>query len=89
MTHQNCSLYLHPETPGFNLPDITPFISRLAEIELISHSIKDRSDKKNRFYVGKKYLEYIMYMGCSPAIQFEENENGTTFCHIEIHQYDT
>ncbi len=89
MPHQNCSLYLHPESSRFRFPDITSLITRLSEIELISHPIKNKSDDENSFYAGKKYLEYITYMGCSPAIQFEENENNTKFCHIKIHQYET
>ena len=89
MMHQNCSLYLHPITPGFSLPDMTSFISGLVEIALISHPIKNKPDDENSFYVGKKYLEYITYMGCSPAIQFEEDENSTKFCHIRIYQYDS
>lgn len=89
MPHQNCSLYLHPKISGFSFPDITSFTTRLSEIELISHSIESKSGSENSFYVGRKYLEYITYMGCSPAIQFEENENSTKFCYIKIHQYET
>jgi len=89
MSHQNCSLYLHPQSSGFSFPDITSFINRLSDIELISLPIKNMPDDKNSFYVGKKYLEYITYMGCSPAIQFEEDSNSTKFCHIKIHRYDT
>jgi DNA-directed RNA polymerase subunit RPC12/RpoP len=89
MSHQNCSLYLHPQASVFSITELTSLITRLSDIELISQPIKNRPDDKNSFYVGNKYLAYITYMGCSPAIKFEEDENSAQFCHIKIHQYDT
>lgn len=81
-----CSLFLHPKKQGFISDDISLFISQLQKINFISKPIKNHT---NSFYTGNRYLDYIAYMGCSPAIQFEENETSTTFCNIKIHNYKT
>jgi len=40
------------------------------------------------FSVGESYLDHIVYMGCSPNIQFETDDKNENFCSIKIHHYD-
>ena len=81
-----CSLFLHPKKQGFMPEDTSLFISQLQNTNFISKQINKQI---NSFYTGNRYLDYIAYLGCSPAIQFEENETSANFCKIKIHQYNT
>ncbi len=84
-TSTKCALFLSPAQQDFTIEDTTQFISQLKDIGLIAEEIPNQN---NTFYTGKRYLDYIAYMGCSPAIQFEANENSNNFCHVKIHHYD-
>lgn len=83
-TTSQCALFLCPEQHDFTVNDIALFISQLRDSEFISNAV---TDQENSFYTGERFLDYIAYMGCSPAIQFETNETSNNFCHIKIHQY--
>lgn len=82
-----CSLFLCPSEADFLLNDIEPLVLALQEIGFISQKIK--TNETNNFYTGVRFLDYIAYMGCAPAIQFEASEAKRDFCHIKIHQYET
>ena len=81
-----CALFLCPQQHDFNVKNISPFITQLQDNGLISREI---SEQENSFFTGERFLDYISYMGCSPAIQFEANETSNQFCHIKFYQYDT
>ena len=92
MSRNNCSLYLHPASSSFSISNIERFIKTLNAIELIAQPIISQQVEKaevgrNLFFVGKRYLDYIAYMGCSPTIQFEKTDGSSKFCHIKIHQF--
>jgi len=87
-THGLCSLYLCPAQATFNVTDLPAFIKALQEIGLIAQKINPQQ-KKQHYFTGKKYLDYIAYMGCAPAIQFEASDNDKNFCFIKIHQQAT
>jgi len=84
--HSHCSLYLYPER-------ITPANETLADIIALLHQIGfiikklDDEHQQQRYSTGDKYLDYIAYMGCSPAIDFETGTNKENFCSIKVHQY--
>ena len=80
-----CALYLHPEQADFCIEDLTQFITRLQEYGFIAGPI---ANQESSFYSGNKFLDYIAYMGCSPAIQFEASDGNQHFCFIRIHHYD-
>ncbi len=61
-------------------------MTQLQNIGLIAEAISERKDS---YYAGARFLDYIAYMGCSPAIQFEASDISNNFCHIKIHQYDS
>jgi hypothetical protein len=82
-----CSLFLHPGQFNFTLKDLSPFIASLQKIGLLAQRINSSDD--NNYFIGDRFLEYIAYMGCSPAIQFEASENKSEFCHVKIHHYES
>mgnify|MGYP001068249551 CR=1 FL=1 len=85
--HGKCSLYLIPEQPGFSITDTTSLVTVLQDIGLISHRIKTENNDTD-YYSGERFLDYIAYMGCAPAIQFEATDGNHDFCFIKLHQYD-
>lgn len=84
-TSAKCALFLSPAQQDFTIEDAKRFTSQLKDIGLIAEEIPN---KKNVYFTGKRYLDYIAYMGCSPAIQFEADESSNNFCHVKIHHYD-
>lgn len=82
-----CSLFLHPSQHDFAFRDISPLISVLQDTGLISLRID--SQPGYNFYTGKRFLDYVAYMGCAPTVQFEASDNNDNFCFIKIHQYQT
>jgi hypothetical protein len=80
----HCSLYLCSRQHDFFTNDISSFTSALQKIELISREITTIT---NGFYTGSRFLDYIAYLGCSPAIQFEPGTGKSEFCHIKLHHY--
>ncbi len=87
-TNGQCSLFLHPAQPNFTIKDAPALTSLLLDISFISNNI-ETEDTKLRYYTGEKFLNYVSYMGCAPAIQFEASADKREFCFIEIHQYDS
>jgi hypothetical protein len=80
-----CALFLYPEQADFCIEDLSQFIIRLQEYGFIAETI---TNQKSSFYTGNRFLDYIAYMGCSPAIQFEASKSNEHFCFIRIHRYD-
>ena len=87
-THGKCSLYLCPQQPDFTVTDISTLVTALQEIDLISEKINTQKDK-HHYFSGDKFLDYIAYMGCAPAIQFEASDDNEIFCFIKIHRYNS
>ena len=87
-----CSLYLRPEQHDFMPNNILSFISALQDINFISQPIKSKISDYS-FFTGNSFLDYIAYLGCAPAIQFEAGPNGreenSQFCQINILQFDS
>jgi len=86
LTHGQCSLFLCPEPVAFNVNPIFTFINALQEIGLIAQKINPQKFD-NHYFAGDKYLDFIAYMGCAPAIQFEAKDKNPDFCFIKIYQY--
>jgi len=89
-THDSCALYLCPKQAKHNVADLPAFNHALQTIDLIAKPITEKTgaQKTNQHYfIGEKYLDYIAYMGCAPAIQFEASDTNENFCFIKIHQY--
>jgi len=85
-SYGQCSLFLHPQQHDLSIHDMSYFISALQQTGFILRKINPQ-ETDLRFFTGDKYLDYIAYMGCSPSIQFEADENDKDFCLIKIHYY--
>lgn len=83
-TYGKCSLYLCPRQHDFSADNTSSFIAALQEIGFIS---RKTTTGNTDHYTGDKFLDYIAYLGCSPAIQFEPGANGETYCSIKIHRF--
>jgi len=81
-------MYLCPAQHDFKIDNLLSFVEKIRDIKFISKKI-ETLQANNNYMTGDSFLEYISYMGCSPAIQFEPDENNKEFCHIKIHQYET
>jgi hypothetical protein len=86
-----CSLYLYPVLQrgqhDLTSEDVLQLVSVLQDIDFISQKINS-PEANNNFSTGNQFLDYIAYMGCAPAIQFEAGESNSHFCFIKIHHYD-
>ena len=83
---EQCSLYLHPEPHDYSATDNLFLINALQKINFITNKIEAQKTG-NAYFTGNKFLDYIAYMGCAPAIQFEAGKNNEHFCFIKIHRY--
>lgn len=74
-------LYLYPDDPVFiaSAPDLE---SRLLDLQFI-----DRKLENNRYSTGSSFVSLLTFMGCSPNIELEPQENKP-FCYIEINTAD-
>ena len=54
---------------------------------LIQHSIQNFAHNIRRYEVGDKFLSHLTFMGCSPNIELEPQENKP-YCYIEIEQIE-
>ncbi len=41
-------------------------------------------DSDQRWFAGKDFLDHVMFMGCSPHIEFEPQGDDLRFCHVRI-----
>ena len=74
------SLLLHPIDADCSLAH-QDLIQHLYNMELLGQS---RSE--TRFDVGERFLSYFCFMGCSPNIELEPQENDQPYCYINIPQ---
>ena len=51
------------------------------QLGLIADSIP-ASD--HRWFAGENFLDHVMFMGCSPHIEFEPQGDDLRFCHVRI-----
>jgi len=96
MTRQKIhKLVLHPQDENFALPSWDGLIARLREVaflgDQIGESLGERLgnpleiEQPNRFLVGERFLQYITFMGCSPAVESTPPTDGSLdYCHIHF-----
>ena len=84
-THGKCSLYLCPQQADFSITDTPDLVPELQKIGLLAQQINPHDN--NHYFTGDRFLDYIAYMGCSPAIQFEASKNNEDYCFIRLHSY--
>jgi hypothetical protein len=84
MTSQQIhKLVLHPRHANFALTSWDELIARLREVEFLDNPLN--KEHQNRFLVGERFLQYITFMGCSPAVELSPPTDGSLdFCHIHF-----
>ncbi|KAG1707785.1 hypothetical protein GQR58_003432 [Nymphon striatum] len=75
--HAEFRLYLYPEDPVF-IADLVALRSLLSDLKFI-----DKNLEKNRYSTGDNFVSLLTFMGCSPNIELEPQEDKP-FCYIEI-----
>lgn len=81
-------LILHPADGGEELPDRDALLSTLHSLGFIGASF--RHDDADYFIPGERFLELIVFLGCSPAIEThrQNREDGApemnAFCHVHL-----
>lgn len=86
---QRCSLFLTPVSSQFAIEDFDTFCTSLATTGLTGNAITNATETsaaEQRFVTGSKYLDLVAYMGCSPAINTEANEDEDAYCYIRVFQ---
>ncbi|MCK5917713.1 MAG: hypothetical protein KAG34_04780 [Cocleimonas sp.] len=72
-------LYLYPMDANKQIAD-NALKTALQNIEFISERLESSN---NRYKVGEEFLSLICFMGCSPNIEIEPQENSP-YCYVEI-----
>jgi hypothetical protein len=80
MWHADYRLYLYPTDTTRNIP-YKKLERALRNIAFIDTALE--SDKGYRYQVGEQFLSLICFMGCSPNIEIEPQQNRP-FCYVEI-----
>ena len=88
MTSQQIhKLVLHPLDADFALTSWDGLIARLREVAFLGEQLDKPINEKqqNRFLVGERFIQYITFMGCSPAVELSPPTDGSLdFCHIHF-----
>ncbi|MCK5810104.1 MAG: hypothetical protein KAH00_03400 [Cocleimonas sp.] len=82
MWHAEYRLYLYPVVRDKPI-SASALKTALQAIEFISEPLE--SNNADRYKVGEAFLSLICFMGCSPNIESEPQENSP-FCYVEITQ---
>lgn len=83
---QISKLVLHPQDTKFGPKTWQNIQLKLRACGFIGTSLPGY---ESRFLSGDHFLQYISFMGCSPAIEFEPPEDGSLdFCHIQFSDLD-
>ena len=79
-------LILHPDNCGSH-PEMQQVIQLLQRERLIGSSIEGM---QSSYFAGEMFLQLITFMGCSPHIRFEpEDEQDKGYCYITLADYET
>lgn len=80
MWHAEFRLYLYP-TDSEVVVDRLEMIAVLRGLAFIGEDLE--GEQEGRYKVGEAFLSLICFMGCSPNIEIEPQENSP-FCYVEI-----
>jgi len=75
--HSEFKLYLYPEKPELKIDK--------NNLELLLKDLKfiDKKSPEKRYTTGDEFLSLLTFMGCSPNIELEPQEDKP-YCYIEI-----
>ena len=79
-------LILHPDDPG-SRPQLQQLRQLLTGIGLIGVAVAGRQQS---FAAGEQFLQLITFMGCSPHIRLEpQDEHDSGYCFVRLVSFDT
>ncbi|MEE9304342.1 MAG: hypothetical protein V3U84_11235 [Thiotrichaceae bacterium] len=73
-------LYLYPEKPDYQA-DLSVLISLLKNLKFLGKSLS-----QHHYAVGDNFLSLLTFMGCSPDIELEPQDNKP-YCYIEVDSF--
>jgi hypothetical protein len=77
-------LVICPQAPEFIPQNRDEIQEALSSISFIGDALPPTDDRL-RFLIGEQFLNYMTFLGCSPAIEIEPHGDGSEdFCHIQI-----
>lgn len=81
-------LVIYPVDSGFCPEDRQLISDALAAIEFIGEPCGEAG--QHAYLIGEQFLNWITFLGCSPAIEIEPPADGSdNFCHIRLSEcYD-
>ena len=82
----NASLVLHTTDPSWTPDTPEVLIKFLQQTGLTGEPLNKSA---NSFLVGEKFLDHISFMGCSPNIKLENENNDGKFTFVRITTTDT
>lgn len=82
----NASLVIYPTDPNWIPDNQESLIKSLQEAGLAGKSL---NKNENSFLVGENFLDHISFMGCSPNIKLENENNDSKFTFIRVTITDT
>ncbi len=71
-------LVLTPEDPYLLPADPEVIIAELQQIGLIAHALEPGPG----YLLGERFMQLVLFMGCSPYIRLQPDESGEPFCHL-------
>ena len=77
----NASLFIYPTNPNWIADNPEALTKSILELGLAGESLKK---DENSFLVGEKFLDHISFMGCSPNIKLENENDDGKFTFIRI-----
>ena len=77
-------LVIYPDDCNFIPQSRNDIQQALKEIGFIGDALTSNDDRL-RFLIGDQFLNFITFLGCSPAIEIEPLADGSEdFCHVHI-----
>jgi hypothetical protein len=77
---QNSFLVICPVDPHWTLTDDEGLIRLLRSVQLIGELYRETMD----FRPGERFLDLVAFLGCSPDVKLEPDEDRAHFCFIRL-----
>lgn len=77
-------LVIYPDNQDYLPHNRDEIEQALSEIQFTGETLVSHDDKL-RFLVGEQFLNFVTFLGCSPAIEIEPPADGNEdFCHVQV-----
>ena len=84
MSSSIAKLVIYPVEPYYAPDDSGIIVQALSDIKFIAGPLS-LNDNAQHFLIGGQFLNYVTFLGCSPAIEIAPpSEGGEDFCHVVI-----